>query len=338
MQVNRPSFTLQEIALRLDAKLVGDPSLAITGVRGIDEAGPEDLTFVSNPRYSSRAHQTRAAAVIVSPNFPELTTPTLRVADPYLKFAAAIELFHTPPRYAPGVHPTAVVDPSVELGSNVHIGAHVVVMNDVTVGDSSVLLPHSVVYAGVQIGRRNLLHAHVVVRENCILGDDVILQSGVVIGGDGFGFAPLPGGGWKKILQAGRVIIADDVEVQANSCIDRGAVGDTVIRQGAKIDNLVQVGHGSIIGQGTLLCAQVGLAGSTTIGQQVILAGQVGVAGHCTVGDRVVATAQSGIPGDVAPGLTVSGYPAVENRQWLKSVAALNRLPGLLRNLYKERK
>ena len=332
------TFTLKELARRLEAELVGDPTLRITGVRGIEEAGPQDLTFVSNPRYAARAHKTRAGAVLVTRAFSQLATATLRVDDPYLKFALAIELFHAPTRYPPGVHSSAVVDPSAKLAPNIHIGPYVVVMADVVLGEGTVVLAHAVLYPGVKIGRRSLLHAHVVVREDCILGDDVILQSGVVLGADGFGFAPLPGGGWKKILQAGRVIIGDDVEIQANSCVDRGAVGDTVILQGAKIDNLVQVGHGSTVGEGTLLCAQVGLAGSTTIGRQVILAGQVGVAGHCTVGDGAIATAQSGIPGDVAPGLTVSGYPAVENRQWLKSVAALNRLPGLLRNLYKERK
>ena len=333
-----PSFTLAELARQLDADLFGDPDLSISGVRGLDDAGPQHLTFVSNPRYAARAHHTRAGAVLVTRAFPPLATATLRVDDPYLTLSSAIEIFHIPRRYPPGIHPSAVVDSSAQLGQNIHIGPHVVVMQDVVIGDDAVLLPHTVIYPGVRIGRRALLHAHAVVREDCILGDDVILQSGVVIGADGFGFAKLPDGGWKKIHQAGRVVLEDHVEVQANSCIDRGALGDTLVRHGAKIDNLVQVGHGSTVGSHTLLCAQVGLAGSTTIGNGVILAGQVGVAGHCTIGDRVIATAQSGIPGDVQEGLTVSGYPAVENRQWLKSVAALNRLPGLLRNLYKERK
>ena len=333
-----PSFPLSELAVRLGAELVGDPTRRISGVRGLDDAGPQDLTFVSNPRYAARAHHTGAGAVLVTRNFAPLATATLRVDDPYLTLSAAIELFHAPRRYLPGVHPTAVVDPSAQLGHRIHIGPHVVVMEDVVLGDDCVVLPHTVIYPGVRIGQRSLLHAHVVVREDCVLGDDVILQSGVIIGADGFGFARLPDGGWKKIHQAGRVVLEEQVEIQANSCIDRGALGDTVIRQGAKIDNLVQVGHGSTVGHHTLLCAQVGLAGSSTLGKNVILAGQVGVAGHCTLGDRVIATAQSGIPGDVAEGLTVSGYPAVENRQWLKSVAALNRLPGLLRNLYKERR
>lgn len=333
-----PSFTLAELAHRLRAELVGDPDLRISGVRGLDEAGPHDLTFVSNPRYASRAQHTRAGAVLVTKSFTQLATATLRVEDPYLTLSAAIELFHAPRRYRPGLHPTAVVDSSAQLGQRIHIGPYVVVMEGVVLGDDCVLLPHTVIYPGVRIGQRALLHAHVVVREDCVLGDDVILQSGVIIGADGFGFAKLPSGSWKKIHQAGRVVVENQVEVQANSCIDRGALGDTLIRRGAKIDNLVQVGHGSTVGENTLLCAQVGLAGSTSVGRNVILAGQVGVAGHCTIGDGVIATAQTGIPGDVQEGLTVSGYPAVENRQWLKGVAALNRLPSLLRNLYKERK
>ena len=172
-----------------------------------------------------------------------------------------------------------------------------------------------------------------VVRENCRLGDNVVAQNGAIIGSDGFGFAKNPDRTWRKIRQTGATVLEDDVEIQANTCIDRASVGETRIGKGSKVDNLVQVGHGSVVGNNTLLCAQVGLAGSTTIGDRVILAGQVGVAGHCTIGDDAVATAQSGIPGDVAAGLVVSGYPAVENRRWLRTVALLNRLPDLLRNL-----
>ena len=210
-------------------------------------------------------------------------------------------------------------------------------MEGVEIGDGATLLPHCVLYPGVRAGRNLLMHAHAVVRENCTLGDDVTIQSGAVIGGDGFGFAKQPTGGWLKIPQSGSVTLEDAVEVQSNACVDRASVGETRVGAGTKIDNLVQVGHGSTIGRDTLLCAQVGLAGSTKVGNRVILAGQVGVAGHCTIGDGVIATAQSGIPGNVEAGLTVSGYPAVENRRWLKGVAAANRLPELIRNLKRER-
>ena len=333
------SFTLNELAAHLHAELQGGPAdRHITGIRGIEAAGPEHLTFISNPRYVAQSRSTAAGAILVTPDFPQFSTPTLRVADPYLTLAHALSLFHTPRSFLPGVHPTAVLSPSSRLGQRAHVGPLAVVMDDVEIGDDAVILPHAVVYPGVRAGNRLLLHAHAVLREDSLLGDDVIVGNGVIIGGDGFGFARKPGGSWQKIPQTGRVIIESGVEIQSNACIDRGALGDTTLRQGVKIDNLVQVGHGSVVGENTLLCAQVGLAGSTSIGQSVILAGQVGVAGHCHIGDRVVATAQSGIPSDVPPGTTVSGYPAIENRQWLRSVALFNRLPDLIRNLNKERK
>jgi UDP-3-O-[3-hydroxymyristoyl] glucosamine N-acyltransferase len=208
----------------------------------------------------------------------------------------------------------------------------------VVIGADAVILPHVVLYPHVRIGDRFFAHAHAVVREHCQLGDDVILQNGAIVGADGFGFARQTGAGqngsaWYKIRQSGITVLESAVEIQANACIDRASIGETRIHAGAKIDNLVQVGHGSEVGEDTLLCSQVGLAGSSHIGKNVILAGQVGVAGHCTIGDGVVATAQSGIPSNVEAGTVVSGYPAIENRQWLRSVAAFNRLPEMLRRL-----
>jgi UDP-3-O-[3-hydroxymyristoyl] glucosamine N-acyltransferase len=330
-------MNLSELATHLGATLRGDPTIEITGVAGIEQAQPGQITFVSNRKYASLARTTAASAVLVEPNFAEIPAATLRLADPYLAFAKAIELFYSAPKYAPGIHPTAVVHPSAKLGTNIHIGPYVVVDRDVVLGDGAVLLGHVVIYLGASIGQRFFAHAHAVVREYCVLGDDVILQNGVIVGADGFGFAKRRDGAWHKIVQSGATVIEDGVEIQANACVDRASVGETRVQRGAKIDNLVQVGHGSNVGQNTLLCAQVGLAGSTEIGRDVILAGQVGVAGHCTIGDGVVATAQSGIPNDVAPGKMVSGYPAIDNRQWLRSVALFNRLPDLLRNLRRER-
>jgi UDP-3-O-[3-hydroxymyristoyl] glucosamine N-acyltransferase len=213
------------------------------------------------------------------------------------------------------------------------LGAYVVVGEGCVVGEDAVLLPHVVLYPGVRIGHRFFAHAHAVVREGCVLGDDVVLQNGAVIGADGFGFAKDADGRWVKIVQAGATVLEDAVEVQANACVDRASVGETRVKAGAKIDNLVQVGHGSTVGEDTLLCAQVGLAGSTTVGKRVILAGQVGVAGHLTIGDGAIATAQTGIPGDVDAGAVVSGYPAMENRSWLRMVAAATRLPEILKRL-----
>jgi len=326
---------LGKIASTLGARLEGDAELEITGVAGIEEAGPGHITFVSNPKYAAAARTTRASAVIVADDFPALAAATLRTKNPYLVFARAIELFYQPPRYEPGIHSTAVVHPSARIGKNASIGAYVVVAEDAEIGDDCVLLPHVVIYRGARIGRNFFAHAHAVVREHCRLGDNVILQNGVVIGADGFGFAKDDAGRWQKIVQSGPAVLEDDVEVQANACVDRASIGETRIARGAKVDNLVQVGHGSSVGTDTLLCAQVGLAGSTEVGKNVILAGQVGVAGHCRIGDGAVATAQSGIPSDVEDGKTVSGYPAIDNRDWLRSVAVFNKLPELAKKVRK---
>jgi UDP-3-O-[3-hydroxymyristoyl] glucosamine N-acyltransferase len=329
---------LADLAHHLGATLTGDPSAKITGVAAIDTASPGDLTFVANPKYASQARTTRATAVLVEPAFIEISAATLRIENPYLAFARAIELFYQPPTYAPGIHPTAVIAATAKIGASAHIGAYVVISDHVTIGDNAVLLPHVVLYPHVKAGNNLFAHAHAVVREYCQLGNNVVLQNGAIIGADGFGFARQSDGSWYKILQSGPAILEDAVEVQANACIDRASIGETRIHAGAKVDNLVQIGHGSTVGQNTLLCAQVGLAGSTTIGKGVILAGQVGVAGHCTVGDGAIATAQSGIPSDVEPGKVVSGYPAIDNRQWLRSVALVNRLPELLRGIRSQSK
>jgi len=334
-------MTLAELAERLGAELVagedGDvvaaAGLSVTGVAGIETASATEVTFVANSKYAGLARKSTAAAIIVEPGFGAVTAPTLRIKNPYLAFARAIEIFHPPPRYSPEVHPTAVIAESAKLGERAHIGAYVVIGDACVIGDDAVLLPHVVIYPGVNIGDRFFAHAHAVVREGCTLGDDVVLQNGAVVGSDGFGFAKNDDGRWVKIVQSGPAVLEDAVEVQANACVDRASIGETRIAAGAKIDNLVQVGHGSSVGENTLLCSQVGLAGSTVVGKNVILAGQVGVAGHLTIGDGAIATAQSGIPNDVAAGAVVSGYPAMDNRAWLRTVAAINRLPEVLKQL-----
>jgi UDP-3-O-[3-hydroxymyristoyl] glucosamine N-acyltransferase len=342
-------MNLADLAKTLGAVLDGDPATKITevtGVAGIETAGPGEITFVANSKYAAFARTTRAAAVLVEPDFPALPGATLRIKNPYLAFARAIELFYTPPAYAPGIHSTAIVARTARVGRHAHIGAYAVVGEHATIGDNAVILPHVVIYGGAKIGSHFFAHAHAVVREHCELGDYVTLQNGVIIGADGFGFARMfgeqpatgdghksAGGDWYKIAQSGITALETGVEVQANATIDRASIGETRIKAGAKIDNLVQVGHGSTVGEDTLLCAQVGLAGSTVVGRNVILAGQVGVAGHCTIGDGAIATAQSGIPNDVAPGKIVSGYPAIDNRQWLRAVAIFNKLPDIIREL-----
>jgi UDP-3-O-[3-hydroxymyristoyl] glucosamine N-acyltransferase len=327
---------LAQIASALGARLEnGPPDLEITGVAGIKEAGPGQITFVANPKYAGAARTTKASAVIVSDEFPAISTALLRSKNPYLTFARALEMFCQPPRYEPGVHPTAVIHPSASIGQGAHVGPYAVVDQDVTIGRNAVLLAHVVIYRGVRIGDDFFAHAHAVVREGCQLGNRVLLQNGVVIGADGFGFAKDDSGHWYKIAQPEPAVIEDDVEIQANSCVDRASVDKTRIGRGTKIDNLVQVGHGSRIGEHALLASQVGLAGSTDVGNHVILTGQVGVVGHCKIGDGAIVTPQSGVAGDIEAGAIVSGAPAVDHRLWLKYSAVLPRLPEIARAVRK---
>ncbi len=320
---------LSEIASALGATLENaEGNTEITGVAGIEEAGAGHITFVANPKYAAAAKTTSASAVIVSEDFPAIPGGMLRSKNPYLAFARAIDLFYERPAYPAGVHRTAVIAATAKIGTNAHIGAYVVIEDDVVIGDNAVILPHVVIYRGARIGNSFFAHAHVVVREFCVLGDNIVLQNGVIVGCDGFGFAR-DGDRWEKITQSGPTVLEDNVEVQANSCIDRASVGETRIGRGAKVDNLVQVGHGSAVGENTLLCAQVGLAGSTVVGKNVILAGQVGVAGHCNIGDGVIVTAQSGTHGDIPAGSMVSGSPAFEHKQWLRAVGIFSKLPEL---------
>ena len=326
---------LSEIAQKLGCRLEGPPDLEIRGVAGIEHAEPGQITFLANRRYFSLLKTTRASAVLVEegfaldrdPGLPPLAA--LRSGNPYLAFAHAIELFNKPRRFEPGIHPTAVIAKSARIGESAHIGPYCFVDEEVVIGRNAVLHSFVTIYRGAIIGDDFFAHAHAVVRESCRIGNRVILQNGAIIGGDGFGFAKQNDGSWYKMLQSGPAVLEDDDEVQTNSCVDRATIGETRIARGAKLDDLVLVGHASRVGTNTLLCGQVGLAGSTSIGNNCILAGQVGTAGHLTVGDGTVITAQSGVPNDVPANSLYSGYPAVKNSEWLKMMAALNRLPEL---------
>lgn len=324
---------LGELARQLGAELRGDADLEINGVRGIEEAGPSEITFVANPRYAALARTTKAAAVLVEPDFQDVPTATLRIKNPYHAFSRALGLFYQPPAYPAGIHPTAVIDSSAQIGPDAHIGAYVVIGPDVRIGPNTTLLPHVVLYPGVQVGSNFFAHAHAVVRENCVLGDHVTIENGAIVGADGFGFAKNNEGHWEKIPQSGPVRVGSHVDIQANACIDRATVGATEIGDGSKVDNLVQIGHGSRVGNDTLICSQTGLAGSSIIGNNVILAGQVGIAGHCSVGDGVILTAQSAVSHDVPPGKMISGSPGFDNRIWLRAVTIFQRLPELLKRL-----
>jgi UDP-3-O-[3-hydroxymyristoyl] glucosamine N-acyltransferase len=324
---------LSDIAARLDCVLKGDRDVEITGVVGIDAAAAGHLTFVSNAKYAARARTTKASAVIVSADFPEIPRATLRSSNPYLTFARAVELFYEPPKAVQGIDSAARIATSAKVEEGASIGPYVVIEDDVQIGKSCTIYPFVHICRGARIGDGFKAYAHVTVREFCVIGNNVILQDGVKIGTDGYGYAKKDDGSYYKIVQSGIVVIEDDVEIGANSTIDRATIGETRVRRGAKIDNLVQIGHASDVGEDTLLCAQVGLAGSSKIGRSVILAGQVGVAGHLEISDRVIATGQTGIPGFVEPGKVISGSPAIDNKIWLKSTALFKRLPELLKRI-----
>ena len=324
---------LGDVARRLDCELRGTPDVEINGVSGIEEAEKDDLTFVSNPRYSSHIKSTRAGAIILSPDVPPTSIPTLVSSNPYLTFAHAVELFYAPPQPIQGIHPTASIAGDAVLGDDCSIGANVVIGEGVRLGRGATLHPNVTIYPGATIGDDFVAHSGAVVREHCKIGNRVTLQNGAVIGADGFGFAPQEDGSYYKIVQSGIAVLEDDIEVGANASVDRATVGETRVGAGTKIDNLVQVGHGSRVGRCTVMAAQVGLAGSSHIGNHVVLAGQVGVAGHLSIGDRVVATAQTGVARSVEPGSTISGTPEMDSALWKRNCILLRELPELARTI-----
>lgn len=330
---------LGEIATRLGCELRGAADVEIHGVAGIEEAKEDELTFVANPKYLPQIRTTRAGAIILGRDAPVLSTPTLISDNPYLSFALAIELFYSTPEPIPGIHPTATIADTAVLGENYSIGAQVVISEGVRIGKNAVLHPHVTIYPYAEIGDDFTAHSHSVVREYCKIGDRVILQNGAVIGSDGFGFAPRQDGSYHKIVQSGIVVLEEDVEIGAHSCVDRATVGETRVGKGTKIDNLVQIGHGSRVGEHTVLAAQVGLAGSTRVGNQVRLGGQAGAAGHLSIGDRVVAYAQTGIGRSVEADKVIAGSPEMDASVWKRNYLLLRDFPELVRavkNLQKE--
>jgi UDP-3-O-[3-hydroxymyristoyl] glucosamine N-acyltransferase len=327
-----PRYSLSEIAARVGGEVRGDPSRAIAGVQPLDSAGPDDLSFLAHPRYRAAAATSRAAALLVRRGEEVTGRDLLLVEQPYTALAAVIGLFHPkqPPR--PGVHPLAAVDASARLGKDVSVGPFAVVGAMASIGDRAALLPGAVVGEGAAIGADTVLHPGVVVYAGCVIGHRVLIHAGAVVGSDGFGFGE-DAGGRAKIPQVGIVRIEDDVEIGAGTTIDRATFGSTVIGQGSRIDNLVQIGHNVQIGPGSVIVAQSGIAGSTTLGPGAILAGQAGVAGHLRVGARAIVGAKSAALADVADGAFVVGHPAVDHREWKRTQAALRRLPDLLRRV-----
>ncbi len=330
-------ITLRELAEFVGGRLSGDGSIAIRGVNGLREAGPGEIAFLANKKYAPLLATTRASAVIVGEGV-KTDLPAIVAKNPDLAFARAAERFNVAPtRPPPGIHPSAAVSPGASIGRNVHVGAFAVVESGASIGDNTVIFPQVYVGPGARIGPDCLLYPQVMVRERCQIGGRVILHSGAVVGSDGFGYVTEEGI-HRKIPQTGIVVIEDDVEIGANVSIDRARFGRTVIQKGTKIDNLVQIAHNVVVGEGSLIAAQAGIAGSTRLGKYVMLGGQAGVTGHVNVGDRAAVTAQAGVSKDVPPGKVVSGEHAVDMKTHLRQLAALAKLPAMMDELKKLRK
>jgi UDP-3-O-[3-hydroxymyristoyl] glucosamine N-acyltransferase len=324
---------LRELADRLGCRLEGDADVDIVRVATLQEAQPGDVTFLANPKYDKALAATRASAVILRDEAPMAPCAMLRTPHPYLAFARAVAVFAPVVPHVPGVHARAEVAPDARLGQDVSIGPFVVVGPGAEIGDRTRVGPNVTIGAGARIGSDCVIHSNVSIRERVVIGARVVLQNGVVVGADGYGFVRREDGTHEKIPQVGPVVIEDDVELGTNTTVDRPAVGETRIRAGTKIDNLVQIAHGVVVGRNVLMAAQVGIAGSTEIGDDVMFGGQVGVGGHLTIGRGVVAIGQSGVTNSLAPGEMVAGYPAIDSREWRRAAAVHRRLPELKRRL-----
>jgi len=322
------SKTLKELAEFLGGTVRGDETCRVNGLAPLEAAGADKVTFLANPKYASKVADTGAGAVLMASGGESYGRNVIEVANPYLAFAKLLTLFYVQPHRPRGVMPEACIGIGVSLGEDISIYAGAIVGDNVTLGDRCVLHPGAVIYAGVTIGDDTTIHANAVVRERCRIGSRCVIQPGAVIGSDGFGYAP-DGSSYYPIPQIGIVVLEDDVEIGANTCIDRAALEATLIRRGTKLDNLVQVAHNCQIGEDCMIVSQVGISGSTRIGNHVTLAGQVGVAGHLTIGDNVIVGAQSGVPGSLPANAGYSGTPVLPHKDWLKSMAVVANLPDM---------
>jgi UDP-3-O-[3-hydroxymyristoyl] glucosamine N-acyltransferase len=328
-----PTFTLGQLAERLGCEVSGDATIEISRVGTVEDAGPGEITFLANLKYAPRAKQTRASAIIAAAPLKGCLAATLVSSNPYYDFSRVLAMFYQPPRPMPGIHPAACVASTARLGRDCSIGAYAVIGEGTTLGANAVLHPHAVIYEGCEIGDDFTAHSHVSVREYTRIGHRVTLHNGVVVGGDGFGFAKGNDGRQYKIVQSGVTVIEDDVEIQTLTSVDRATLGETRVKRGAKIDSLCQIGHACVVGEDNIICGQTGLAGSTVLEENVILAGQVGSAGHLTVHKDAIVWAQSGLGHDVPQGSIVSGSPAFASAEWLRVSAAYRKLPEILQTL-----
>jgi UDP-3-O-[3-hydroxymyristoyl] glucosamine N-acyltransferase len=320
--------TLKELAEYLGGTVRGDDSCRVSGLAPLEAAGTDSITFLANPKYASKVAETGAGAVLMAPGGEGYGRNVIEVANPYLAFAKLLTLFYVQPHTPRGIMPEACIGVGVSLGEGITIYPGAIIGDNVTLGDGCVIHPGAVIYAGVTIGDNTTIHANAVVRERCRIGKRCVLQPGAVIGSDGFGYAP-DESSYYPIPQIGIVVLEDDVEIGANTCIDRAALEVTLIRRGTKLDNLVQIAHNCQIGEDCMIVSQVGISGSTKIGNHVTLAGQVGVAGHLAIGDNVIVGAQSGVPGSLSANAYYSGSPVLPHKNWLKSMAVVANLPDL---------
>lgn len=326
------SFSLENLAREVGATALGDKSLMITGVAALDSAKEGDLTFLTNPRYAKAAAGTRASVILCEKALPKVSKAFLLASNPYATLAKVISLFFPPKVQTPGIQKGAWVDPRASVDSQACVADGATVAAGARVGARTILYPGTYIGEGAVVGEDCLLYPNVTIRENCVLGNRVILQPGVVVGSDGFGFAP-DGDGYRKIPQVGNVVIEDDVELGANTCVDRAVLGTTRIGKGTKLDNLIQIGHNVVIGQHTVMAALTGIAGSSQVGNHVVMGGQIGMAGHIKVGDHVTLAARTGIMEDVLEKGVYFGSPAVEFSVEMKRIAAYRQLPELLKRV-----
>ena len=313
----------------------GAPNLEINAAAGLDLAGEGDVTFLANPKYTPQITITKATAIFLNEavSIERNDIAVLRAKDAYLAYTLALRAFHPASPIEPAIHPGAVIHETASVADDVEIHANVVIGRNCVIEGGVRIFPNVSIYEGVRIGEKSVLHSGVSVRENCEIGRNCIVHNNTTIGSDGFGYAKDEQKRWVKIPQVGRVVLEDDVEIGANTAIDCASVGETRIKRGAKIDNLVQIGHSCTVDEDALICSQTGLAGSSVIGKRVILAGQVGIAGHLKVGDDAVLTAKSATSHDVESGKIVSGIPGFDNREWLRSTAAFRRLGEIAQRL-----
>lgn len=334
----KKGFTVAGLAEQLGLPYEGTGTVKITGCASLEKAQAGDLVFLSQKKFRQQLENSRASAALLQPDEDFNRLPVIRSPHPHQDFIRALHLFYRPYRPSPGIHPQAQVASTADVGDNVSIGAYSLIGDNAQIGDGTIIFPRVTLNPGVKLGRNCVIHSHVSIRENCRLGDRVILHDGAVLGADGFGYTRDDKGRHRKIPQIGRVVIHDDVEIGANTTIDRAALDETVIGKGTKIDNLVQIAHNVTIGENCVIMSQAGIAGSTKIGNNVIISGQVGIADHLHIGDNVILAAKTGVTGSIPADSIAAGYPHLDIRTWRKSWASIPRLFDLIRDFRKMKK